>query len=87
MNHLISSSGWALTLLLLFLPNRDAFARGAGQMTDGMMGGGGMMMSGWMMLVCAVFGLMLLAVLVLVILALLKYLRGERDSHDRPGAP
>lgn len=51
---------------------------GPGKMDEnGMMMDGGMMMSGWMMLVCTLFGLLIFAVLVLAILALIKYLRSS----------
>lgn len=60
-------------LLMLVLLANSAVAQ-PGQ--DTMMGNG-MMGSGWVMVVCMLLGILLVIALILVILALLKYLLGK----------
>ncbi len=75
----------ALFLPLLMFLSRIAHAQtsGPGRMGDGDVMNGSMMdcgmMGGWMMIVPALFGLLILIILVLLIFALIKYLRKSRS--------
>lgn len=64
-----------LKLHLAFAGLFTSVAYAAEQTGQSMMSDGGMMMSGPMMLVCMLFGLLILVALVLAILSLIKYLR------------
>lgn len=70
-----------LSVPLLFMVANMVHAAASAEPGGMMMGGEGMM-GGWMMALCMLFGLLVLVVLVLGVLALVKYLRSDRGSRS-----